>query len=54
MSFKEIEYDGVKWIRLAQDTVYWRVLVNVVMDITVLWNMTPCSPGYASQSNIYY
>jgi hypothetical protein len=33
---KEIEWDGVDWIDLAQDRDQWRALVNVVLNFRVL------------------
>jgi hypothetical protein len=31
MDFREIGWDGVDWIELAQDRDQWRALVNMVM-----------------------
>jgi hypothetical protein len=31
MDFREIGWDGVDWIELAQDRDQWRALVNTVM-----------------------
>jgi hypothetical protein len=33
MDVREIGIDGANWIRLAQDRVYWRALVNTVMNL---------------------
>jgi hypothetical protein len=33
---KEIGYDGVDWIELAQNRVRWRTSVNAVMTLWVL------------------
>jgi hypothetical protein len=33
MDLKGIGWDGVNWIRLAQDRDQWRGLVNVVMNL---------------------
>jgi hypothetical protein len=33
MDVREIEIDGVNWIRLAQDRVRWRAFVNTVMNL---------------------
>jgi hypothetical protein len=33
---KEIEYEDVDWIRLAQDMIMWRALVNTVIIPRVL------------------
>jgi hypothetical protein len=35
LDLREIGVDGVKWIRLAQDRVRWRALVNTVMNLRV-------------------
>jgi hypothetical protein len=36
MHIREIGWDGVDWIDLAQDRDQWRALVNTVMDFRVL------------------
>jgi hypothetical protein len=40
VDFREIGWEGVEWIHLAYDRVWWRVLVNTVMHLWVLapWN----------------
>jgi hypothetical protein len=35
MDLTETGIDGMNWIRLAQDSVQWRVFVNTVMNIWV-------------------
>jgi hypothetical protein len=35
MDLREIEWDGVDWIELAQDRDQWRALVNRVMKLRV-------------------
>jgi hypothetical protein len=35
MGLKEIEWDGVDWIDMAQGRDQWRALVNTVMNILV-------------------
>jgi hypothetical protein len=35
MDLREIGWDGMDWIALAQDRVQWRVLVNTVMNLRV-------------------
>jgi hypothetical protein len=35
MDLREIGWDGVGWIDLAQDRDQWRVLVNTVMNLRV-------------------
>jgi hypothetical protein len=36
MDLREIEWDGMDWIDLAQDMDQWRALVNTVMNLRVL------------------
>jgi hypothetical protein len=35
VDLKEIGWDGMDWIKLAQDRDQWRALVKVVMDFRV-------------------
>jgi hypothetical protein len=35
MSLREIGWDGVDWIELAQDRDQWRALVNTAMNLRV-------------------
>jgi hypothetical protein len=35
MNLREIGWDGMDWIELAQDRGQWRVLVNMVMSLRV-------------------
>jgi hypothetical protein len=35
MDLREIRWDGMDWIDLAQDRDQWRALVNTVMNIQV-------------------
>jgi hypothetical protein len=35
MNLREVEWDGVDWIELAQDMDQWRALVNTVMNLRV-------------------
>jgi hypothetical protein len=35
MDLREIGWDGIDWIDLAQDRDQWRVLVNAVMNLRV-------------------
>jgi hypothetical protein len=35
MDLREIKWDGVNWIDLAQDRDQWRALVNTVMNLRV-------------------
>jgi hypothetical protein len=36
MDLREIGWGGVEWIHLAQDSDWWRALVNAVMNFRVL------------------
>jgi hypothetical protein len=33
MDLREISWDGMDWIDLAQDTDHWRALANAVMNL---------------------
>jgi cell wall assembly regulator SMI1 len=35
MDLREIEWEGVDWMRLAQDRNQWRAAVNTVMNLRV-------------------
>jgi hypothetical protein len=35
MDLREIGWDGVDWIQVAQDRDQWRALVNTVMNLRV-------------------
>jgi hypothetical protein len=35
MDFREIGWDGMDWIDLAQDRDQWRALVNTMMNLRV-------------------
>jgi hypothetical protein len=35
MDFRDIRWDGMDWIDLAQDGDQWRALVNTVMNLRV-------------------
>jgi hypothetical protein len=35
MDLREIEWNGVDWIELAQDRDQWRALVNTVINLRV-------------------
>jgi hypothetical protein len=35
MDLREIGWDGMDWIKLAQDRDQWRALVNTVMNLQV-------------------
>jgi hypothetical protein len=36
MDLRDIEWDGMVWIDLAQDRDQWRALVNMVKNLRVL------------------
>jgi hypothetical protein len=36
MDLREIRWDGVDWIDMAQDRDQWRALVNTVLNLRVL------------------
>jgi hypothetical protein len=38
IDIREIGWDGMDWIYLAQDTDQWRALMNIVMNIRVPYN----------------
>jgi hypothetical protein len=35
IDLREIEWDGVDWIHMAQDRDQWRALVNTVLNLRV-------------------
>jgi hypothetical protein len=35
MDLREVGWDGMDWIELAQDSYRWRALVNAVMNLRV-------------------
>jgi hypothetical protein len=35
MDLREVEWEGIDWIDLAQDRGRWRALVNTVMNLRV-------------------
>jgi hypothetical protein len=35
MDLREIGWDGVDWVDLAQDRDHWRALVNTVINLPV-------------------
>jgi hypothetical protein len=53
MDLREIGWDGVDWIALAQDSDRWRALVNTVMNIRVPLNaenfLSGCTSGSFSR-----
>jgi hypothetical protein len=49
IDFREIGWDGMDWIDLAQDRDQWRALVNTVMNLRVTKNagkfLSSCTIG---------
>jgi hypothetical protein len=49
MDLREIGWDGMDWIDLAQDRYQWRALVNTVMNLRVSYNfgkfLSSCTTG---------
>jgi hypothetical protein len=49
MDLREIGWDGIDWIDLAQDRDQWRALVNMVMNLRVPKNtgkfLSSCTIG---------
>jgi hypothetical protein len=35
IALREIEWDGMDWIDLAQERDLWRILVNTVMNLCI-------------------
>jgi hypothetical protein len=36
MDLREIDWEGIEWIQMAQDRDWWRAAVNTVMNLRVL------------------
>jgi hypothetical protein len=53
MGLREIGWDGVDWIDMAQDRVQWRALVNTVLNLWVPYNawkfLRGCTIGGSSR-----
>jgi hypothetical protein len=53
MDLREIGWDGVDWVDLAQDRDHWRALVNMVMNLRVPKNagkfLSGCTIGSFSK-----
>jgi hypothetical protein len=49
MDLREIRWDDMDWIHLAQDRYWWRALVNTVMNLRVPENagtfLSSCTTG---------
>jgi hypothetical protein len=35
LDLRELGFDGVNWVKLAQDRVQWQAFVNMVMNLRV-------------------
>jgi hypothetical protein len=46
MDLREIGWDGIDWIDLAEDRDQWRALVNAVMNFRVPYNAGKFFSGY--------
>jgi hypothetical protein len=58
MYLREIEWDCMDWIYLAQDRDKWRALVNTVMNLRVLYNVgkffSSCATGgFSSRAQLH-
>jgi hypothetical protein len=53
MDLREIGWDGMDWIDMAQDRDQWRALVNTVMNLRVPLNavkfLSSCTIGSVSR-----
>jgi hypothetical protein len=53
MNLREIGWDGMDWIDLAQDRKQWRALVNTVINLRVPLNvrkfLSSCATGSFSR-----
>jgi hypothetical protein len=50
MDVRDIEWDGIYSVDLAQDRDHWRALVNAVMNLRVLYNAGNFLSGWAIDS----
>jgi hypothetical protein len=57
MDLREIGWDGMHWIELAQDRYRWRALVNTVMNLRVPQNAEFLSSftigGFSRRTRLY-
>jgi hypothetical protein len=51
MDLKEIGWDGMDWIHLAQDRDQWRALVNTVMNLEFLSSRT--TGGFSRRAQLH-
>jgi hypothetical protein len=53
MALRELGWDGVDWIDVAQDRDRWKALVNTVLSLRVPWNagkfLSGCTIGSSSR-----
>jgi hypothetical protein len=58
MDLREIGWDGVDWIDMAQDRDQWRALVNTVLNLRVPWNagkfLGGCTIGGSSRKALSF
>jgi hypothetical protein len=48
VDLREVEWGGMDWIDLAQDTKLWRTLVNTVMNLQIPQNAGKFLSGYTT------
>jgi hypothetical protein len=48
MDLREIGWEGMDWILLAQDRDQWRAAVNTVMDVRVTWRAENFSTSWVT------
>jgi hypothetical protein len=58
MNLREIGWDGMDWIDLAQDRNQWRALMNTVMNLRAPYNfgkfLSNCIIGASSKGTQLY
>jgi hypothetical protein len=52
MDLREIEWDGMEWIDLAQDRDQWRPLVNTIINILVPQNSGKLLSIYTEKGSV--
>jgi hypothetical protein len=50
IDLREIGWNGMNWIDLAQDRDQWRALVNTIMNLRVAAQLAPSQEGLSSMS----